>query len=415
MTFSMFRVMLLGLLRDRGALAMAFVLPPLIYVIFASIFSGTTGTQLKLRVAVLDVTGTEITQRLAKAVRADPGFRSPSREPRSSTDLEFMVRQDEADVGVLLRHDPTDPRQLSIAPVLVIGDSAKAVGTPIVAGQLQRLFGEQLPDAGYTRTFIDIEQRFVQLSPAQRGQVDAVIAAIRASATQRTPLGSGEAERKGMGAAQLVEQIDVRSTGTAAAAVVYYAGAVAILFLLFSAMQGGLTLIDERQSGILDRLLAGSRGIGALLGGKFLFLLVQGFCQAGLIFAVAAIAYQVNVSARLPEWTVITLAASAAAAGLALMLAAACRTRQQAQTLSNFLVLVLSALGGSMVPRFLMPPWLQTFSWTMPNAWAIEAYHGLLWRNAAMKDLALPVGLMLGFAIATLAAAWILIWRRQRA
>ena len=39
-----FRVMLLTLLRDRAALVMAFVLPTVIFSIFAAIFSGAIGT-----------------------------------------------------------------------------------------------------------------------------------------------------------------------------------------------------------------------------------------------------------------------------------------------------------------------------------------------------------------------------------
>ena len=69
MMLQTFRVMLLGLLRDRGALVMAFVLPPLIYMIFASIFAGTSGDQLRLRVALLDQVNSPVTQRLATAIR----------------------------------------------------------------------------------------------------------------------------------------------------------------------------------------------------------------------------------------------------------------------------------------------------------------------------------------------------------
>ncbi|CAL80116.1 putative ABC transporter (permease protein) [Bradyrhizobium sp. ORS 278] len=404
---SILRVMLLALIRDRGALVMAFVLPPAIYVIFASIFAGTTGDQLRLRVVVLDTVQSAVTQRLTEAIRAEPTFRRPQRTPVSREELETMVRQDEADVGILLRADPAQDIPGAPAPIVVIGDSAKAVGTPIVAGQLQRLFAEKLPDAAYRRTFADIERRFVALEPEQKARVAAILDAMGTQAAE------GSAAQAS--AAPLVEQMNVKSAaGGIAAAVVYYAGAVGVMFLMFSSIQSSMVLIDERQNGIFDRLLSGQGRLGALLGGKFLFLLLQGVLQASLIFIVAKLAYGVDFTARWPEWSGLTLSASAAAASFALLLSATCRTREQAQTLSNFIVLVLSALGGSMVPRFLMPPWLQSISAVMPNAWVIDGYHGLLWRDAPLSQIELPIALLAGVAVALFGSAWMVLRMRQR-
>jgi ABC-2 type transport system permease protein len=136
MIFAILRVMVLGLVRDRGALVMAFVLPPLIYLIFASIFASTTGDELRLRVAIYDQVSSVETRRLVDAIDKEGAFRKPERQPTSEDDLRTMVRLDDADVGLLIRYDLAAPLSGSPrgAPVLVIGDQAKAMASPIVNG-----------------------------------------------------------------------------------------------------------------------------------------------------------------------------------------------------------------------------------------------------------------------------------------
>ena len=406
MSIAILRVMLLGLLRDRGALAMSFLLPPLIYMIFASIFAGAAGDELRLRVALLDEVKSPVSQRLMQAIRNDPSLRFSRREPKSLSDLEALVRHDLADAGVVLRADPSESASdNSISPIIIYGDAAKAMASAMVAGQVQRIFSEKLPDATYKRLLADFERTIIPFTPQQRTRADGVIDFIHRSVATDAPksLKDAVAERA---TPPLVGQVTVGASSRARASVVYYAGAVAILFLMYSAMHGAMSLIDERQNGITDRILQGAGGVGPLLAGKFLFLLLQGIVQVSLIFLLASLVHGVDVLGHLLLWLPITIAASAAAAGMGLALAAGCRTRQQAQTASTFLVLVLAALGGSMVPRFLMPPWLQQMSWGIPNAWVIEAYHSLLWRDAGLADLAPAIAAMLLFAGLTLALAW---------
>ena len=406
MSFAIFKVMVLGLVRDRGTLVMSFVLPPLIYLIFASIFAGAMGDTLAVRVALLDEVKSETTMRLARALREDTALHAAFRDPQSRAELELQIRTDQADVGVVLRADPGESgKEPAVSPVLVFGDAAKSAAAATVAGQVQRIFGEKLPDTAYRRVLADFERTIVPFTPEQRKRADGILDFVGRAATGVASPAVQEAVAK-RSTPPFVQQVQLASTSAAPAAVVYYAGAVAILFLMYSAMHGAMSLIDERQSGIAGRILQGSTGVGRLLLGKFWFLVLQGIVQAGLIFALAAVVYGVDVVGHWPILLAITIAASASSAGLGLALAAACRTRQQAQTLSTFLVLVLAALGGSMVPRFLMPAWLQDVSWAIPNAWVIEAYHGVLWRNAATIDVLPLIGAMVVFSAATMVLAW---------
>jgi ABC-2 type transport system permease protein len=182
----------------------------------------------------------------------------------------------------------------------------------------------------------------------------------------------------------------------------YYAAAVAILFLMFAAMQGAISLVDERSSGIVDRLVAGPGGIGVVVIGKGLFLTLQGLLQSGLIFAVAWSIYGLDWLGRFWPWLVTAVLAASVAAWLGLLLASLCRSRQQAQTASAFVVLILAAVGGSMVPRFLMPSWLRDLGWMTPNAWVIDAWHGTFWGEQGVAELAPAWAILAGFTLATM-------------
>ena len=78
------------------------------------------------------------------------------------------------------------------------------------------------------------------------------------------------------------------------------------------------------------------------------------------------------------------------------------------------LILVLAAIGGSMVPRFLMPAWLQTVGWFTPHAWVIDAYQGILWRDAGLSQVYRAWGVLLAIGGAGLVLAQTLARRSRR-
>ncbi|MCW2272595.1 ABC transporter permease [Rhodoblastus acidophilus] len=405
MILSMMRVMFLDLLRDRGALVMAFVLPAAIYLIFASIFSGTGGEKLQLSVAVLDQAEDGVSRRLVSAIAEDPRlFVAPS--PSTRAGLERAIRRGDVDAGIVIRGDPV--QSAKEAPILVLGDTSRPVAAPVVAGRLQKILGETLPDVVYRRNIVEFDQNLAPLTPQQRMRAEAAAQAIEKAVQEKGAGGRLDAP------APMVELALVARSSQADAPTVYYAGAVGVLFLLISAGQGAMLLIDERRNNILDRLTSSAGGLAKVVGGKFLFLTLQGTIQVGIIFLVAAALYGVAVMDRVLSWSLVTLAAAAMAAGAALLLCALCRTRQQAQTLSAFLVLMVSAVGGSMIPRYLMPRWLQDVSMLTPNAWAIEAYQDLLWRDADGGRAFLYAAMLVGVGLVAMTFAWAFLLRERR-
>jgi ABC-2 type transport system permease protein len=68
-------VMALAALRDRAALAMTFVLPAVLFLVFAAIFSGASGKDLKLKIGLLDLAHTSATARFSDALAAEKSLR----------------------------------------------------------------------------------------------------------------------------------------------------------------------------------------------------------------------------------------------------------------------------------------------------------------------------------------------------
>ncbi|CAN5602856.1 ABC transporter permease [soil metagenome] len=396
MIAAMVRVMALELWRDRGALIMTFLLPPLVFLIFSSVFAGTTGDNVQLKLAVADIARTADSARLTAALVKSADIRAELVSPSTDDEVRRRVKSGQADAGLVIRSDPAAVGK----PFVIVADPTRAVAAPLAQARVQQTLSDALPDVALRRTVIQLTPALGGITDDQAENADTAAILLR-DTTKPDDVGYFDRE-------------DVKDVKTGGGVIAYYAGAVMILFALFSAMQGALGLMEERRTGVADRLLAGVAGMGPVVTGKFLFLLAQGVVQALTIFATAQLVYGVAVVQHALLWLPTTLAASACAAGVALGLVSLCRTRDQAQMLSTFVILVLAAIGGSMVPRFLMPPWLQSVGWFTPHAWVIEAYQAILWRDAGIEAVYKAWGVLAATGLAGLGLSHVMARRLRR-
>ena len=95
----------------------------------------------------------------------------------------------------------------------------------------------------------------------------------------------------------------------------------------------------------------------------------------------------------------VALATSAAATCLGLLVATLGKTPEQVGGLSTMLALTLAAVGGMLVPSFVMPEFMQTIGKISPHYWALTGFQDVIVRGLGAQDVLLESGVLIAFAL----------------
>ena len=402
MILAVFYTLALRLWRDKGAMAMAFILPGFIFAIFATIFDNAAGGNLDLRVIMSVDAPTPATENLAQQLERDADF-APDIAVNAD-EVYDAVRMGRYDVGLILRGDIRDTKD---APLIIVTEPSRKIAGDVLMGQIRAFLATARPDLLIRESLTLSNQVTGPLTDLQQRRADIVIA--QAEGGKLDIVNSPQGLLQFSSARAIVDEDALDDPSIA-----YYAGATIAMFLLFSAMHGAAASLEERGSGITDRLLLGPAAALAMMTGKFLYLTAQGIVQAIVILAVAALAFKVPVIDHILPLFVISAIVAATCASIALLVSTIARNSIQMNSLATFLVLLFSAIGGSMIPRFMMPDWLQTLGNFTPNAWAIEAYYGLLARGSDTLAITTPLTILAAITVIALLSASVLSHRLMR-
>lgn len=189
------------------------------------------------------------------------------------------------------------------------------------------------------------------------------------------------------------------------------------MFFVVASIAG--LFVEERACGALARL----RSLGAkpwqLIVSKIVPYLGVNGMQAALMLAVGVWLMPwiggEGLSLQGVNWAALLLmlfAISLAAVSLALAVACLVSTHAQAATFGPILNVLMAALGGVMVPLFVMPPVMQKIATYSPMNWGLEGLLNVLLRSGDVASVLPEVGRLAGFATLMLGLAFLLFRRR---
>jgi ABC-2 type transport system permease protein len=303
-------------------------------------------------------------------------------------------------------------RTIDAPHVLLLTDVSDRIAPQVVGGLLQKVAMTSAPDILMKGGISQFERYAGSLTPQQRAAVEAWLPRLKpgmADAAAATSTLSGGV----FGLA--VDTVDVMRQGNRESLISFYAAGIGVMFLLFSVSGASGALLEEVDSGTLDRVLSTRVGMTGLLAGKWVFLTLMGACQLTIMFLWGRVAFGLELFRHLPGFFVMTAFTAAAAAGFGLVLATAARTRAQLSGMATIIILIMSSLGGSMFPRFLMSETMQKMGLVTFNAWALDGYLKVFWRNAPIPALWPQLLVLTLLTIAFLALARTLARRWERA
>ncbi len=414
MIATVLRIAWINLSRDRVAQAMTFLLPVAFFSIFALAFGQPPRRDANpVRVAVVDEDGSDASRGFVRALEKETALRvvanarpqgatrSAPAVPLDRSRAEALVRDGHAPVALVLPAGFGEALGSFDPPARadVLADPSDPIAGPLLQGLLQKAAATAQPDAFTRRGLEMFEKHAGAMTPQQRSVVDQWLARPHSSHT------GGEG-----GVALGLLAVDVKDVvgggGPDQSLIAFYAAGIGVMFLLFSCSAASGSLLEEVESGTLERLLTSPLGMGRLLAGKWLFVTLMGALQVTLMFVWGALVFGLDLASHLPGFVLMTLVTAAAAAAFGLVLATACRSRAQLGGISTIVILMMSALGGSMFPRFLMSEKVQRLGLLTFNGWALDGYIKVFWRNARLVELWPQV-----LALALLGAVFLVVAR----
>lgn len=359
---------LLLVLRDKHALAVLFVMP----AIFILIMSVALRDQFEIdkidfSVAIEDHDRTKLSQNFIKKLKSDDSF--------------VMTHENEADFVIQIPKD--------------IKKNDKKI-TIIVKGAIKNDFLE-IFKAKLLRQIVDFKLAIVSKKIK-------VISTKAAAAVDVIRVSDGELF--------IVEYENIKQTPNSTQQIV----PTWIVFGLFFVIIPMSTIyINERKQNTLLRLSSMNVSITAMILSKMAPYMIINYIQVWIMLAVGMylVPYldtpALVLNGSIAAITLLSIALSFSAIGLATLIAVSATSAEQATTIGGVLNILLGAVGGIMIPKFLMPETMQRFAEISPMSWGLDGFLEIFLQASSITGVFNESGKLALFGIVCLMSSIVIL------
>lgn len=380
--------------RDYKALAIILAMPVILIVILGAalggMFSGTAMNPIK--VAVADLDGGMVSEEFIHVLAHESivGLIDVV-EVRSEDEGTDLLKAGSVAVVVVIPKGVSDAGSPDTKSIRVVTDPGKAVSGQIVAS-IVRSFTEQ-----YSAVAAAMKGLWPLLyNPGQGTPGDGAVPVVAPGLAEIVAEGIASETVRGGGLFSVTEEKPTWITARQ-----YYTASMSVTFVLYGAMLGVKSIIEERSQHTMSRLFSTKATPGDIVVGKTLAAYLISFLQLLVLVAFTSAVYCTRWG-DLRGVFLVTGSLALAATGFAMFIAAVGRTERMVDALSNFGVQAMAFLGGCQLPIYMFPPALNAVSKVTLNRWGLDGYlllmEGQVW-TAASKHAAVLAGMGLIYLI----------------
>lgn len=385
---------LLVLLRDRGGLAILFLMPVAMIIIMALIQDAPFKDYQELKIPLLLVNrdtgslGKKIEQGLTTSEIV-----SITKLQLCDEEVKKKLKASEFEIGIIIPATASEKLNAGISRFVETKLTAAGMDVPssksienTVIPDIQVLFAPGTKKSFKATILSSLKQSASRLETQTLLDLFSKRLSADTSTSQQKPLNDFIAFKE-------IETVETPAEALQLNSVQHNVPAWTIFGMFFIVISMAGSIIKERDDGSFTRIRSMPGSFAIVLIGKTSAYLLVCILQCILMLLVGIFLLPhlglpvLHIGNNMPALAIITVCTGLAATGYGILIGTVFKTYQQASTFGAVSVVILAALGGIWVPVFIMPELIQQFARFSPLYWSLSGYNKIFLGDGTLTDV----------------------------